>query len=68
MANTDKQNFRCDGPTRWDPAMRRLAQLRAKGYDVDMTMVLGRTVDWIRDASNEDIVKGLGLGTPKAAA
>lgn len=49
MANTDKQNFRCDGETRWRPAMERLEQMRADGYDVDMTKVLGSVVDTIRD-------------------
>lgn len=72
MANTDKQNFRCDTETRWQPAMAKLEMMRAKGYifreadprgsvRVDMTRVLGDVVDKIRDASTAEIAEMLGL-------
>lgn len=57
MANTDKQNFRCDTQTRWRPAMDKLAAMRADGWDVDMTLVLGEVVDFIRDAEPYEIAQ-----------
>ena len=44
MANTDKQNFRYD-QVKWAQAMRKLADMRAAGYDIDMTRLLGAEVD-----------------------
>lgn len=67
MANTDKQNFRCDGPTRWKPAMEKLEEMRALGYDIDMTKVLGDRVDWLRDTPVEKIARALKL-KPEASA
>lgn len=72
MANTDKQNFRCDKRSRWEPAMARLEALREAGYEMgsedergsrrfDMTRVLGDRVNWIRDAPEAEIVEALGL-------
>jgi hypothetical protein len=61
MADTEKQNFRCDTQTRWAPAMAKLATMREHGYDIDMTKVLCAFVDWIRDTPEEDIAAGFGV-------
>lgn len=47
MANTEKQNFRCDGET-WANFREHVEAMRARGYEVDMSMILraevGRTI------------------------
>jgi hypothetical protein len=60
MANTEKQNFRY--PTeRWRKAVAKLAAMREKGWDIDMTKVLSREVDQLLAETDAATAKRLGL-------
>lgn len=67
MADTEKQNFRYPAE-RWRLAMDKLAQMRAAGYDVDMTKVLAAEVDRILDESTGATAQRLHLVRASAPA
>ncbi len=60
MANTDSKNFRCD-TQRWTDAMTKLENMRASGYDIDMTRALVAEVTRLGTETVKETAERLGL-------
>lgn len=60
MANTDKQNFRW-GDDRWRLAQEKAADMRRRGYDIDMTIVLVAAGEQFLSETPEQTAKRLNI-------
>jgi aspartate aminotransferase-like enzyme len=61
MANTDKQNFRCDTETLWKPFREKVERMQTT-HPVDMSMILRAEVRRVLEESDEETLRRLGLG------
>jgi hypothetical protein len=64
MANTDKQNFRCDTEKLWKPFKAHVEALQEAGYDVDMSLILRTEVELVVSETVEQTAARLGLVRP----
>lgn len=60
MANTEKQNFRCDDE-KWGQFRQHTEDMQAAGYRVDMSVILRAEVDLTISETVEQTAKRLGL-------
>lgn len=61
MADTDKQNFRCDTKTLWTPFREHVEAMQAAGYKVDMSMILRAEVTRTINETPRETASRLGL-------
>ncbi len=60
MPDTGSRNFRCE-TERWDAAQKKARQMRADGYDIDVTKVLNAELGRFNDETADETAERLGL-------